>query len=138
MDLLYRIFLEPFVQMGTAPDLLVQDWGVTAADLDRFLRALQAGRLFSASLRDSMLKPHVFHGAGKTERRFFSYVLEFSLDAADRVVFYQKDGVNRGVSAIMRYYPDRDINVVLLANMEDGVWQPVKHIHGQVQSGAWG
>src|SRR3974390_3608585 len=24
MDLLYRIFLDPFVQMGTAPDLLVQ------------------------------------------------------------------------------------------------------------------
>lgn len=110
---------------------------VTAADLDRFLRALQAGQLFSAALRDSMLKPHVFHGAGKTERRFFSYVLEFSLDTEDRVVFYQKDGINSGVSAIMRYYPDRDINVVLLANMEEGVWQPVRHIHEQVQSGAW-
>src|SRR5918912_2758421 len=24
MDLLYRIFIDPFVQMGTAPDLLVQ------------------------------------------------------------------------------------------------------------------
>ena len=24
MDLLYKIFLDPFVQMGTAPDLLVQ------------------------------------------------------------------------------------------------------------------
>jgi CubicO group peptidase (beta-lactamase class C family) len=110
---------------------------VTAADLDHFLRALQAGQLFSADLLKSMLRPHVYHRTSQAGRRFFSYVLEFLLDSEDRVVFYQKDGVNNGVSAIMRYFPAQDINVVLLSNQSDGVWEPIWYIHEQVQRGVW-
>ena len=67
----------------------------------------------------------------------FSYALEFLLDSSGRVVFYQKDGDNAGVSAIMRYFPDQDINVILLSNREDGVWEPVWKIHERVMAGEW-
>ena len=77
------------------------------------------------------------HCQSKTGRWMFSYVLEFLLDSSGRVVFYQKDGDNAGVSAIMRYFPDQDINVVLLSNMEDGVWEPVSKIHDRVMAGEW-
>jgi CubicO group peptidase (beta-lactamase class C family) len=111
---------------------------VTAADLDRFLRALQAGKLLSPALTESMLTPQV-HYYDKDEWTVkFSYVLEFFLDKASQaVIFYQKDGINAGVSAIIRHYPKYDINVVLLSNMMGGVWDPVWHIHRIVVDGDW-
>jgi CubicO group peptidase (beta-lactamase class C family) len=33
------------------------------------------------------------------------------------------------VSAMLRYYPGNDINVVMLSNLEQGVWEPVRKIH---------
>jgi hypothetical protein len=29
----------------------------------------------------------------------------------------------------MRYFPAQDINVVILSNMEGGVWEPIWKIH---------
>ncbi len=51
------------------------------------------------------------------------------------VVCYQKEGVNAGVSGIIRHFPDRDISVVLLSNMESGVWKPVWKIHELIIDG---
>jgi len=96
---------------------------VTARDLHRFLRCVQAGELVSLRMVQSMTTPQVFYRETEAGRWMFSYGLEFLLDPAGGVVFYQKDGVNAGVSALLRYYPARDLTVVLLSNMEDGVWE---------------
>jgi hypothetical protein len=83
-----------------------------------------------------MLTPQVLYYEKDEWTVKFSYVLEFFLDKASQaVVFYQKDGINAGVSAIIRHYPAQDINVVILSNMMDGVWDPVWHIHGMVVEG---
>src|ERR671936_1106552 len=50
MDLLYNIFLDPFVQMGTAPDLLVQTlWEGLVAGVLYSLIALGFVLIFKAS-----------------------------------------------------------------------------------------
>jgi branched-chain amino acid transport system permease protein len=50
MDILYKIFLEPFVQMGTAPDLLVQTlWEGLVGGLRYALSALGFVLIFKAS-----------------------------------------------------------------------------------------
>jgi hypothetical protein len=41
------------------------------------------------------------------------------------------------VSGSIRQFPDRGINVVLLSNMEDGVWEPVWEVHRLVEEGAF-
>jgi len=48
------------------------------------------------------------------------------------VVCCQKEGINAGVSAILRHFPQQDINVVMLSNMEDGVWDPIWFIHEMI------
>jgi hypothetical protein len=45
------------------------------------------------------------------------------------MLFAQKEGIYDGASAVIRHYPDRDINIVLLSNMQMGVWEPLKTIH---------
>jgi CubicO group peptidase (beta-lactamase class C family) len=105
---------------------------VTAADLDRFLRAAQTGVLLSPELTQVFLTPQVLYRQGDEWTRKVGYVLEFYQDQAGHTVFYQKDGINAGVSGVIRHYPDQDINVVLLSNMEDGVWDPVWRVHSWV------
>jgi hypothetical protein len=65
----------------------------------------------------------------------YGYGLWFYVEAAGRVICYQKEGVNAGVSAVMRFFPAQDINVILLSNMEDGVWEPVWKVHEMVVLG---
>ena len=108
---------------------------VTARDLDRFLRAVQAGGMLSPQMVRSLATPQVYYRDTKAGRWMFSYALEFLLDSDGQVVFYQKDGVNAGVSAMLRYYPGRDVNVVLLSNLEEGVWEPVRKIHELIVNG---
>jgi CubicO group peptidase (beta-lactamase class C family) len=110
---------------------------VTAGDLDRFLRAVLAGDLLSPELTESLTTPQVYYRDTKRGRLMFSYVLEFLLDQSGQVIYFQKDGVNAGVSAIIRHFPASDINVILLSNMEQGVWKPVWEIHELVMAGAF-
>lgn len=65
----------------------------------------------------------------------YGYGLEFSVDSAGNVLFAQKEGINAGVSAIIRHYPDQDLNVILLANSREGVWEPLRAIHRWLVAG---
>jgi hypothetical protein len=47
---------------------------------------------------------------------------------------FDKEGHNAGVSAVIRYYPDQDINVILLANIINGAWEPIKIIHSLLKA----
>jgi hypothetical protein len=67
--------------------------------------------------------------------KMYGYGLWFYVDKSDRIVFYQKEGINAGVSALIRHYPELDVNVVLLSNLEEGVWEPVWKIHDLLISG---
>ncbi len=102
---------------------------VTASDLDTFLRSVHKGKLLSAELTQLFLTPHVFHRQHKEWRVKYGFGLEFFLKADGEVDFYQKDGLNAGVSGILRYFPAQDINVVILSNMAEGVWGPIWKIH---------
>jgi CubicO group peptidase (beta-lactamase class C family) len=102
---------------------------VTAADLDRFLRTVQAGKLLSPALTADFLSPHVQYRDHKEWSIKFGYVFKHFVNQSGHVDFYQKEGINTGVSAIISHYPAQDINVVLLSNMENGVWKPIWKLH---------
>jgi CubicO group peptidase (beta-lactamase class C family) len=110
---------------------------VTARDLDRFLRAVQAGNLLSPELTEPFLTPQVHYRQRGDWTLMMGYGLTFYLDDDDEMICYQKEGINAGVSGIMRYFPARDINVVILSNLQDGVWKPIWTVHDLVVDGAF-
>lgn len=105
---------------------------VTAADLDLFLRQLQAGRLLSPALTQAFFTPQVPHSAQDGGHLWAGYGLWFQLDAAGQIVYYEKEGINVGVSGTVRHYPSQDLNVIVLSNMESGAWAPIREIHRRV------
>ena len=109
---------------------------VTAADLDRFLRQVKAGLLLSPQTTEAFFTPQVPYGHTQEGwDRKYGYGIEFAVDGAGKVLFAQKGGINAGVSAAIRHYPDQDLNVVLLANMQQGVWEPLRAIHRLLKKG---
>ncbi len=105
---------------------------VTVGDLDRFLRAVQAGELLSPELTEAFLTPQVHDRDIDDWTKMYGYGLWFHVDQSGKVVCYQKEGINAGVSGLIRHFPGQDINVVLLSNMMGGVWEPVRKIHEMV------
>src|SRR5262249_49505363 len=108
---------------------------VTASDLDQFLRKLQAGVLLSPTSVRALFTPQVLHHVEEAWRQMYGYGLWFAVDDAERVLFAEKEGINAGVSAVIRHYPDLNTNVVLLANSRLGVWEPLRTIHHLLLTG---
>ncbi len=108
---------------------------VTAGDLDRFLRAIQAGELLSQEMSAALFSPHVTHSEKDDWVKKYGYCFWFYVDKDGKVVCFQKEGVNAGVSGLIRHFPEQNINVVMLCNMEDGVWKPIWKIHELVMAG---
>ncbi len=102
---------------------------VTAGDLDRFMRAIHAGQLLSPAMTQAFLTPQVLYRRREQELLQFGYGLLFYTDLAGQVTAYQKEGINVGVSGVIRHYPGRDLNLVILSNLMDGVWAPIRKIH---------
>ncbi len=109
---------------------------VTAADLDRFLRAVHAGKLLSPALTKAFFTPQVTYRTGKQWIVHYGYGLVFYLDQAGQVISYHKEGINAGVSAMLRHFPRHDINVVLLSTLADGVWAPASQLQDWIVTGA--
>jgi len=112
----------------------------TARDLDRFLRQVKAGSLLSAQSTAAFFTPQILNrGQEAWDQRYgygrYGYGICFAVDDAGKVLFAEKEGMNAGASAVIRHYPDQDINVVLLANIQNGVWEPVKTIHRLLMAG---
>ncbi len=105
---------------------------VTAGDLDRFIRAVSTGKLLSPELTEAFLTPQVHYRDKDGWTMMYGYGLWFYVNKAEKIICYQKEGVNAGVSGLLRYFPEQDINVVILSNMESGVWKPVRKIHEMV------
>ena len=111
---------------------------VTAGDLDRFLRAVQAGQLLSPELTEAFRTPQVKYREKDDWTMKYGYGLWFYVDESDQVVCYQKEGINAGTSGLIRHFPANDINLVILSNMMGGVWNPVWKIHEMVVEGKFG
>ncbi len=62
----------------------------------------------------------------------YGYGLWFYVDRPTRSSAYEKEGINVGVSGMIRHFPEQDITVTLLSNMEDGAWDPIWEIHEMV------
>lgn len=105
---------------------------VTAGDLDRFLRAVQAGQLLSPELTAAFFTPQEHWQTNAEWKIYFGYGLQFYIDPAGQTVCYEKEGSNAGVSNVIRYFPKEDINVVILANLEDAAWKPIWIIHEMI------
>jgi CubicO group peptidase (beta-lactamase class C family) len=108
---------------------------VTAGDLDRFLRSVKAGRLLSPELAEAFFTPQVNHSVMDGGTQEYGYGLWFFVDQGDQVTFCEKEGINAGVSGLIRHYPEYDINVIILSNMEAGAWEPVRKVHELAISG---
>jgi CubicO group peptidase (beta-lactamase class C family) len=81
----------------------------TAADIDRFLRAYADGTLLG-SLSDQVLTPHADAGDG----HFEGYGVHLYPDGR-----YGHGGWDPGVMVMANRWPDDDVNVVVLCNMEE-------------------
>ncbi len=101
---------------------------VTAADLVRFMRAVHAKVLLGTHMTQAFLTPQVLARQHPTGSTMNSYGLKFFVSQSGQVLYYEKDGINAGVSANLRYYPTLDTTTVLLSNMVDGAWGPLKQI----------
>ena len=108
---------------------------VTASDLDRFLRQVKAGNLLSAQATAAFFTPQVLHHVEDDWKHMYGYGIEFAVDGTGNVLFAQKEGNNAGVSAVIRHYPDQDVNIVLLANIQHGAWEPLRTIHRLLKEG---
>lgn len=108
---------------------------VTAGDLDRFLRAVRSGKLLSKELTKALFTPQVDYKEKDGWSMRYGYCFWFYVEQDGKVICLQKEGVNAGVSGAMRYFPEQDINVVILSNMEEGVWGPIWKIHELVVAG---
>jgi len=105
---------------------------VTVTDLDRFLRAVMAGKLLSPELTRAFLSPQVVHSRRDNWTEMYGYGLRFYVDRSGEVFCFEKEGVNVGVSGTISHFPDQDITATLLSNMEDGVWELAWKIHEMV------
>lgn len=111
---------------------------VTAADLGRFLRAVKAGKLLSAKMSAFFFSPQVLHSQKETWDMYYGPGLWFYVKKNGEVVFYEKEGQNAGASGLIRYYPGKDISVVLLTNMGEAAWEPAWKIHDMLLAGEFG
>jgi CubicO group peptidase (beta-lactamase class C family) len=107
---------------------------LTAFDLDRFLRKVKAGSLLSPQLTAAFFTPQVLHHVQNDWKHMYGYGIEFGVDSAGKILFEQKEGHNTGVSAVIRHYPNHDINVILLANIINGAWEPLRTIHSLLKA----
>ena len=100
----------------------------TAADLVNFLKALREGRLLSTTMTEKILTPH---GPLNKEQGYtwcYGYGLAFVLDL-DRIVRYGHAGDDPGVSVKAFYYPDQNLDLIILGNQSHCADTPAALIH---------
>jgi CubicO group peptidase (beta-lactamase class C family) len=107
----------------------------TAGDLMAFHRALVGGRLLSADLTASILRPWEDQRMDDGLMHQTGFGFQFESKGGD-LVSYGKEGVNVGASGVLQHYPRQEVTVVVLSNLEDGAWEPIEEVARQVAG--WG
>ena len=96
---------------------------------------MKAGTLLSPQSTAAFFTPQAFYRSRENWDHMYGYGIEFALNKAGHVLFAQKEGIYDGASAVICHYPDHDINVVLLSNMQMGAWEPLEWIHRLLMAG---
>jgi CubicO group peptidase (beta-lactamase class C family) len=107
---------------------------VTVGDLLRFHRAVTDERLVGPVLTAELLSPKARHSARGAGSHMMGFGFEFETDADDVVQCYWKEGVNVGVSGMLRHYPTKDVTVAVLAVGENAAWSPIGAIDAALRS----
>jgi CubicO group peptidase (beta-lactamase class C family) len=107
---------------------------VTVGDLLRFHRAVTDGSLLGPSLTAELISPKARHSARGAGSHLMGFGFEFETDADDVVRCYWKEGVNVGVSGMLRRYPRKDMTFAVLAVGEKAAWGPIKAIDEAVRN----
>jgi len=102
---------------------------VTSTDLDRFLRAVKRGVLLSPEMTRTFFAPQVHYKHRDGWEMRYGLGAWFYVEPGGHVICCQKEGYNAGVSAVMRYFFDGEIDLVILSNMAEGVWEPSWKAH---------
>jgi CubicO group peptidase (beta-lactamase class C family) len=101
---------------------------VTVGDLLRFHRAVADERLLGPALTAELLAPKARHSVRGAGSHLMGFGFEFETDADAVVRCYWKEGVNVGVSGMLRHYPMKDVTFAVLAIGENAAWSPIKAI----------
>ena len=117
---------EWFENIYSYPPIGSPDGGahVTAGDLVRFIQTVRGGGLLNAEFTEEFFVPQVEHD----EATWYGFGLEFDMEEDGTVRSYYKDGVNTGTTGIVRHYLEQNLDVVMLANVEEGAWDVVREI----------
>jgi CubicO group peptidase (beta-lactamase class C family) len=105
---------------------------VTVGDLLRFHRAVTGGRLLGPALTAELLSPKRRHKARGAGSHLMGFGFEFETDADDAVRSYWKEGVNVGVSGVLRHYPAQDVTLAVLAVGEKAAWDPIRALDAAI------
>jgi CubicO group peptidase (beta-lactamase class C family) len=89
----------------------------TAADMVRFLDAFRQGRLVAPAWRDEMLRPRV-----RDDREEVRYGLGWQLAGEGRCRWVGHSGGDPGYVAHVRWYPEADLRLVVMANRSGRAW----------------
>jgi CubicO group peptidase (beta-lactamase class C family) len=96
------------------------DGGATSTldDLARFTRALREGRLCSPEMARTMLTPKVETGDDgfRGYRWRYGFGCFILLDSADQIIRWGHTGEEDGISCRLLYYPQLNLDVVILGN----------------------
>jgi CubicO group peptidase (beta-lactamase class C family) len=102
----------------------------TVGDLTTFHRALAEGRLLGPEMTAAMFVPYA-QAEGYLPQ---GYGLEFRTEDDGQVRYYEKEGVNVGVSALLRHYPgdaaEAGVTLTMLGVGEDTIW-PLVTLFGE-------
>lgn len=96
----------------------------TVGDMETFLAAVQDGGLLGPEATTMFLTPQARHSEVEGETLYMGFGLEFTFDVEGALLYYEKEGINAGTSAVLRHYPSTGTTLAILSNMEDGVWEP--------------
>lgn len=118
------------------PPIGSPDGGIysTVEDLDLFIRSLKSGKLLSKQYSEAMFQPHCKYASPikwkdvKSPTMRTGYALEF-MEFDNKVFSICKDGLNDGVAAMLSYYPQSELTIVILANQDCNIWE----MHSQMQ-----
>ena len=100
---------------------------VSAADLIAFHRALVAASSWELSRLPpcSLLRLTKRPRTGPLFRRGFAFDFEY---VDGELVSYWKEGINVGASGILQHFPEQDLTLVVLSNLEEGAWGPIEEV----------
>jgi CubicO group peptidase (beta-lactamase class C family) len=93
----------------------------TAEDLIKFIQLLKSGAILSETMTNKIFEPQVLDQGANGARGYVwkqGYANCFILDQNEKIVRGGHTGEEYGFSCRLYYYPEKDIDVVLLANQD--------------------